>query len=262
MTPQYKDAIGVYQITCNGNGRIYVGSSARSLSNRWAEHAKAASKGKHKNRVFQRSWNKYGAESFSFQVIELCAPEDCIACEQRWIDSLGAYHPKNGMNLAPKAGSTLGLKFTPQSRAIKSAQAKEQFMNPESRAAHSSVIKRAKATEESKTRQSAGQKRRFSTAEARLALSEQSKAITSTPHFRAAAAARARKQFANESLEAKAARMAKVRLTVDSKTPEEKMAISERKRATWAKRTPAQNAAINDKKLATRARNNTAKTKL
>ena len=109
---------GIYKITCAVTGKIYVGSAV-NLYRRWyARHLPALRKNKHHNRYLQAAWNKYGAVAFTYTAIEKCAKTKLIAREQHWIDTLNAAHPQFGYNIAPVAGSTLGV---PQSQKSKDA---------------------------------------------------------------------------------------------------------------------------------------------
>lgn len=109
---------GIYKITCNRNGKIYVGSSV-NLYRRWlSRHVPDLRKNKHCNKHLQAAWNKYGEHSFSFELLEACNKEDLICKEQFWIDSLNACDKKIGYNLARVAGSTLGV---PQTQKCKDA---------------------------------------------------------------------------------------------------------------------------------------------
>lgn len=109
---------GVYKITCNGSGKIYVGSSV-NLYRRWlSRHVPDLRRNKHCNKYLQAAWNKYGENSFSFDLIEACRKEELICREQFWIDRLKACDKKIGYNLASVAGSTLGI---PQTQKCKTA---------------------------------------------------------------------------------------------------------------------------------------------
>ena len=77
---------GVYKITCEPTGVVYVGSSI-SVKNRWREHRWALGAGCHHNAHLQNAWNKYGAESFVFDVIQYVDfAENLRDREQHWLD--------------------------------------------------------------------------------------------------------------------------------------------------------------------------------
>jgi group I intron endonuclease len=112
---------GIYKITCLSNGRVYIGSAV-SISGRWNNHIRTASDGKHHNRHFQNAWSKYKAEAFVFEILEMI--EDVtllIEREQHWMNFYSVTDPTKGFNIAPRAGSQLGLKF-PESSKLKMAK--------------------------------------------------------------------------------------------------------------------------------------------
>lgn len=95
--------LGVYQIVCNVDGKIYVGSSKR-LSLRKKSHWSALRMGKHGNSHLQNAWNKYGENNFIFDVLELVEDYGKLKeREQIWLDSLNSYDDTVGYNLAQDA---------------------------------------------------------------------------------------------------------------------------------------------------------------
>lgn len=108
---------GIYKIICTANGKIYVGS-AKNLRERWRGHQKVLRKGSHHSIHLQNAWNKYGENSFIFEVIELVMPWSRIDREQYWLDKLKPYNRRNGFNIAKKA-EPFGdrQEYTPERRA-------------------------------------------------------------------------------------------------------------------------------------------------
>lgn len=105
---------GIYRILNTVNGKVYVGSAVR-LAKRWNDHRCDLNKGCHVNSKLQRAWSKYGSGAFRFETLELVADVTLlIAAEQKWIDSLNAKCA--GYNIAPTAGSQLGLKHSEETR--------------------------------------------------------------------------------------------------------------------------------------------------
>lgn len=104
------ESAGIYKIEHAVSGKVYVGS-AINLQNRWAVHRHALVRGRHHSEKLQRAWNKYGAESFVFVIIELVDARDrLLSREQHWIDFLDA--ASGGFNAVQIAGSSLGRKFS------------------------------------------------------------------------------------------------------------------------------------------------------
>lgn len=76
---------GIYKIINNVNGKIYIGSS-EDIERRWYHHKNCLNKGTHINKHLQAAWNKYGENSFSFEIVEKCNPEDNLEIEQKYLD--------------------------------------------------------------------------------------------------------------------------------------------------------------------------------
>ena len=81
-------SFGIYQIKNLDNKQIYVGSTVRSFYKRWADWRCNFKRGK-ANRHLQNAWNKYGAESFEYSILEIVQDKKLILeREQYWIDLL------------------------------------------------------------------------------------------------------------------------------------------------------------------------------
>lgn len=89
---------GIYKITNSGNGKVYIGQS-KNLSNRKYTHFRALEKGIHHNKHLQRSFDRFGADAFTFTVIERCAVEELDERERFWIQAYDAMNPAKGYNL-------------------------------------------------------------------------------------------------------------------------------------------------------------------
>jgi len=60
---------------------------------------------------------KHGSEAFTFLILEFVDdPTHLIETEQRWMDHLKSQSHACGFNIAPRAGSTLGLKFSDEAK--------------------------------------------------------------------------------------------------------------------------------------------------
>lgn len=108
---EYREKSGVYRITLINDNRCYIGSSV-DLGKRVRSHYTDLKSNIHTNSYLQRVWNKYGEDSFIFDILELCDRLEVLDKEQYWIDYYESFSTENGFNLAPVAGSTLGLKKT------------------------------------------------------------------------------------------------------------------------------------------------------
>lgn len=106
---------GIYQITNKVNGNCYIGSSV-DLQRRRRQHFNHLSNGSHVNSYLQNAYEKYGSDSFEFEIIETIEidnqiKETLLEREQFWIDTI---HPE--YNILPIAGSTLGFKHSEETK--------------------------------------------------------------------------------------------------------------------------------------------------
>ena len=108
-----KNQSGVYEIVNIVNGKRYIGSTS-NFKRRWTLHCYDLKRGSHHGAVLQRAWNKYGATSFKFNILLICAKDRDILqmYEQQCFD---AFKPE--YNSAPIAGSSLGIKRSAKTKA-------------------------------------------------------------------------------------------------------------------------------------------------
>jgi len=108
---------GIYTIKCLTNGKVYIGSSVK-IKQRWQLHLGRLRRNKHENQVLQNTWNKYGADTFEWNILEHISidglsTEDIkqllILREQHHID---IFSNTVLFNICPVAGSCLGVKFS------------------------------------------------------------------------------------------------------------------------------------------------------
>ncbi|EKL0657317.1 GIY-YIG nuclease family protein [Pseudomonas aeruginosa] len=105
---------GAYQIRSLKTGKRYVGATC-NLRNRWSKHKSDLRKGRHGNRLLQAAWEADGADSFEFDVLEYAEGRELLLeIEQKYIDQ---FHPE--YNIAPYAGTCLGIKQTEETRRRK-----------------------------------------------------------------------------------------------------------------------------------------------
>jgi len=74
--------IGIYRILCTVTGNCYVGSSA-NINKRFGSHMTNLRCNRHNARYMQRSWNKYGEESFRFEILEEGIQKDCLISKEK-----------------------------------------------------------------------------------------------------------------------------------------------------------------------------------
>ena len=162
---------GIYIIRNTVSGKVYIGSAV-NIKGRWRNHRYNCLNGKHCNIHLQRAWNKYGADAFEFKVIFYCKPVDLIHYEQLRIDE---YREKLGWdtlyNISPTAGSSFGVKHTPEDCAKKSARQKGIKRSPETRAKISAAQKGRKLSPERCAKMSAISKGKKHSPETRAKMS-------------------------------------------------------------------------------------------
>jgi group I intron endonuclease len=95
---------GVYQIRCDTNRKIYIGSAV-NIPARWAEHRRRLRRGVHVNKHLQQAWIRYGEEDFEFTVLDYVTPAFLLRAEQQWIDKSQCIDRRIGFNIYPIAGS-------------------------------------------------------------------------------------------------------------------------------------------------------------
>lgn len=103
---------GIYEITNIVSGKKYIGSSV-NIKKRWKEHKYELKNNIHPNQHLQNSYNKHGVDVFIFKKIESVEPCFLIKREQYYIDK---YDFKSLYNIAPNAGSPLGIKVSEKTK--------------------------------------------------------------------------------------------------------------------------------------------------
>lgn len=103
-----KKQCGIYQIRNLINNKVYIGSSTRLLE-REGEHFLSLKNGNHHSNYLQNAFNKYGINSFVFEVIEKCEEEILFEREQFYMDKFISYDREGGYNMLKVAGKTVNI---------------------------------------------------------------------------------------------------------------------------------------------------------
>jgi group I intron endonuclease len=115
MLPQKRP--GVYLIRNVTNNKVYVGSAARSIHERWTCHKWQLRHNKHENRHLQHAWGKYGEQAFEFIILESIENVDTILeREQFWLDLYMSRDRSACYNNSPTAGSCRGVKLSKETK--------------------------------------------------------------------------------------------------------------------------------------------------
>lgn len=107
-----KPICGIYKITNQVNGKVYIGQSV-NISNRWKQHKNAAFKesSDEYNYPLYQAIRKYGLENFTFEVIEECSSEDLNFKEEHYISLYESYPPDKGKGYNQTLGGNSGDHF-------------------------------------------------------------------------------------------------------------------------------------------------------
>ncbi len=89
----------LYKIENKINGKVYAGITS-NIKRRWKEHRNTLKNNKHHNKHLQGAWNKYGTESFSFDVInKFNNLEDMNKAEVEYIKNNNLLNSNAGYNI-------------------------------------------------------------------------------------------------------------------------------------------------------------------
>lgn len=108
----------IYKITHVASGRFYIGSAANTKI-RWRRHEQQLKNGDHHSKYLQRLYNKYGAESLTYEIVEYCEVDKLLEREQYYLDTLSP--PLNSLKIA---GSALGHKHSEETKRRQSERQK------------------------------------------------------------------------------------------------------------------------------------------
>lgn len=129
----YKDLnqkCGIYKLTCNEHS--YIGSSI-NIYYRLKRHISDLLKNKHANKYMQNAFNKYGKDSFIFEVIEECNRDVLIKTESYYIESMS---PDLNFIQNPVAMIHSNETLLRISATLKEAYASKRIKNPISKTVH------------------------------------------------------------------------------------------------------------------------------
>lgn len=90
--------LGIYKIENIVNNKVYIGQSI-NIYERWLAHKRDLRNNKHHNYYLQNSYNKYGENNFTFEIIETCKEEVLSEREFYWINSFKSHNKNYGFNM-------------------------------------------------------------------------------------------------------------------------------------------------------------------
>lgn len=88
---------GIYKITNLVNNKVYIGQS-RNLQSRITRHKYRLKNNEHINKHLQNSYNKYGNDSFKYEIIEYCEENILNERECHWILHFNSHNRLYGYN--------------------------------------------------------------------------------------------------------------------------------------------------------------------
>ena len=99
--PKAKPICGIYMIKCTTNDKTYKGSS-NDVMRRLKTHKRELKNGSHNNLLLQHEYIKYGADKFTFKIIDQNLEEELLLayekCYMYKYDSMVKYKGYNHMN--------------------------------------------------------------------------------------------------------------------------------------------------------------------
>lgn len=98
----YKKCYGIYKIVNLINGKVYIGQTKESFQRRFWLHRWKLRNDSHDNTHLQRSWNKYGEDKFSFEIVEVLNEDTVESIDEKEIKWIQRYKSKTGVyNIQP-----------------------------------------------------------------------------------------------------------------------------------------------------------------
>ena len=190
---------GIYGIHNLVNGKWYVGQ-ASNIRKRWNAHRSLLSRNASNSVQLQRAWNKYGADSFEWIVLEECEIADLDEKEMRWISEKDSY--KNGYNRTVGGGGLHGFRMSDAQKEKHRAATAESWKDSSIRENRISAMRSAMSTSEYKENLKRAMQNKWSdkefrdlalkkmqdgsnNPETRLKISESSKAAMARPETKA-----------------------------------------------------------------------------
>ena len=149
--------------------KAYIGHSLR-IEKRWHNHKYRLRKNTHISPHLQAAWNKHGANSFKFYVLEFISKSELVEREQFWLNKVKPFN-NIGYNLAPKAGSTLGIKASEEHRLKNSKAQKGKMISVETREKIKISLKGRKQSFEHRNKRRIAQLGRVTSEQTRIKIS-------------------------------------------------------------------------------------------
>lgn len=120
MKNQNEIKSGIYLITNTVNQKVYVGST-KDFKVRWRGHRSMLNRNCHFSSHLQSAWNKYGADNFTFTIIEymdisIYSDQEILDKETYYIAQYKSADRQFGYNSKEIADSSVGIKWSEEAR--------------------------------------------------------------------------------------------------------------------------------------------------
>lgn len=117
----------IYKVTNKVNGKIYIGMTVNDFEKRKRDHIAMAKRGDERNRYFQNAINKYGEDSFSWEIIDTdISQENLDEKEIYWISHYNSFG-EGGYNLTEGGGGVSGYKWSEEAKKDASRRLKGKY---------------------------------------------------------------------------------------------------------------------------------------
>jgi len=168
-----KENSGIYKITNIVNNKVYIGSSSR-LHQRFIKHKNDLDGGRHTNKHLQSSYDKYGRDSFVFEIIEICNKDIFLEREQFYCDLYKSNCKAKGYNkrLIVESNRGFSFKMPPSAKEELRRQGIERGRTDEFKKFMSNLHKGKEVSSETRKKMSESHKGNKMSNEAKLKLSE------------------------------------------------------------------------------------------
>lgn len=80
---EFKNTMGIYKITNNETGKVYIGSSTQ-IKTRINNHIKNLDENKHHNKILQKDFNIYGNSKFSWSLVEVVEEKSKLPYREKY----------------------------------------------------------------------------------------------------------------------------------------------------------------------------------
>lgn len=125
INEQLQFKCGIYEIFNLKNGKKYIGSS-KDLYNRLHEHLHNLKYKKSHNKHLQAAWDKYGEDSFIYNILEYCDIEDQYSREQFYMDFIQPEY-----NFSPQVIANNGREISQETKDKISNTLKQKYQSGE-----------------------------------------------------------------------------------------------------------------------------------